>query len=126
MVQLMSVTNSQTANYILPRLIRIRDAPFYLGMDKNRFNKEVRPSLTELKIGDQGVAFDRLELDAWVDDLKARSSKPSKKPLEKSPCQKRHPASQREMTSGTSTKSSKENEFTKALARATSKKRNAT
>jgi hypothetical protein len=28
---------------ILPRIIRIKNAPFYLGMDKNRFNKEVRP-----------------------------------------------------------------------------------
>lgn len=27
-----------------PRLIRLRDAPNYLGMDKNRFNKEVKPS----------------------------------------------------------------------------------
>ena len=28
----------------LPRFIRLRDAPSYLGMDKNRFNREVRPS----------------------------------------------------------------------------------
>ena len=28
-----------------PRLIRLRDAPAYLGMDKNRFNSEVRPSI---------------------------------------------------------------------------------
>jgi hypothetical protein len=27
-----------------PRFIRLRDAPCYLGMDKNRFNREVRPS----------------------------------------------------------------------------------
>jgi hypothetical protein len=51
---------------LLPRLIRLRDAPFYLGMDRNRFNAEVRPFLTEIPIGEQGVAFDRLELDAWV------------------------------------------------------------
>ena len=53
---------------IIPRIIRIRDAPFYLGMDKNRFNKEVRPYVPEIKIGMQGVAFDRLDLDAWFDD----------------------------------------------------------
>ena len=28
---------------LLPRLIRARDAPFYLGMDRNRFQAEVRP-----------------------------------------------------------------------------------
>ena len=52
---------------VIPRLIRLRDAPFYLGMDRNRFNAEVRPSLTQIPIGEQGIAFDRLELDAWVE-----------------------------------------------------------
>ena len=48
---------------ITPRLLRFRDAPRYLGMDRNRFNAEVRPCLTEIRIGRQGIAFDRLELD---------------------------------------------------------------
>jgi hypothetical protein len=52
---------------MLPRIIRLRDAPAYLGMDKNRFNAEVRPCLHEQRMGKQGVAFDRLELDAWAD-----------------------------------------------------------
>jgi hypothetical protein len=52
---------------ITPRLLRFRDAPRYLGMDRNRFNAIVRPYLTEIRIGKQGIAFDRLELDAWVD-----------------------------------------------------------
>ena len=51
----------------LPRFIRMRDAPSYLGMDRHRFNEEVRPTLTEIPIGSQGLAFDRLELDAWAD-----------------------------------------------------------
>ena len=51
-----------------PRIIRLRDAPAYLGMDRNRFNAEVRPILTEIPIGVQGIGFDRLELDAWVED----------------------------------------------------------
>ncbi len=38
---------------LLPRLIRLRDAPAYLGMDRNRFNAEVRPLLTEIPIGEQ-------------------------------------------------------------------------
>jgi integrase len=48
--------------------MRQRDAPIYLSMDRNRFNGEVSPSLTEIPIGEQGIAFDRFELDAWVDE----------------------------------------------------------
>jgi predicted DNA-binding transcriptional regulator AlpA len=55
---------------LLPRLLRLRDAPAYLGMDRNRFNAEVRPYVIEIPIGEQGIAFDRLELDAWVDHYK--------------------------------------------------------
>ena len=29
---------------LLPRMLRLRDAPAYLGMDRNRFNAEVRPA----------------------------------------------------------------------------------
>ena len=53
---------------LLPRFIRLRDAPGYVGMDRNRFNAEVRPLVTEIPIGSQGVAFDRLDLDVWADD----------------------------------------------------------
>jgi len=49
------------------RIVRLRDAAAFLGMDKNRFNAEVRPFLTEIPIGVQGIAFDRLELDAFAD-----------------------------------------------------------
>ena len=48
----------------------MRDAPAYLGMDKNRFNREVRPNLIALRVGVQGVAFDRVDLDAWADKIK--------------------------------------------------------
>ncbi len=44
----------QTTSPFLPRLLRLRDAPTYLGMDRNRFNSEVRPCLTEIPIGEQG------------------------------------------------------------------------
>ena len=54
---------------ILPRFIRLRGAPAYLGMDKNRFNREVRPLLSTIRIGTPGVAFDRLDLEGahWND-----------------------------------------------------------
>ena len=45
---------------ILPRFTRLRDAPTYLGLDRNRFSAEVRPTLIEIPIGIQGIAFDRL------------------------------------------------------------------
>ena len=46
---------------MLPRLIRHHAAPGYLGVDRNRFDAEVRPSLTEVPIGSRGIAFDRIE-----------------------------------------------------------------
>jgi predicted DNA-binding transcriptional regulator AlpA len=70
------MNNQMTSNVILmPRLLRLRDAPIYLGMDRNRFNKEVRPQLTEIPIGTQGIAFDRLELDEWIEDYIARNGR---------------------------------------------------
>ncbi len=41
---------------IIPRFIRLKDAPKYLGFDRNRFNAEVRPYLIEIRIGIQGIA----------------------------------------------------------------------
>ncbi len=58
------VPNRERTPPIVPRFIRLRDAPRYLGMDKNRFNREVRPRVTVIRIGTQGIAFDRLDLDA--------------------------------------------------------------
>jgi len=73
---------------LLPRLVRLRDAPAYLGMDRNRFNREVRPHLTRIPIGQQGIAFDRLELDAWVEDYISRNGRRLKAPkLEDDTCQ---------------------------------------
>ena len=69
----------RSSNSPQPRIIRFRDAPAYLGMDRNRFNAEVRPYLTEVPIGAQGIGFDRLELDAWVDDYIARNGRPARK-----------------------------------------------
>ncbi len=63
---------------LLPRLVRLRDAPAYLGMDRNRFNHEVRPRLTNIPIGRQGIAFDRLELDAWVEDYISCNGRPGR------------------------------------------------
>jgi hypothetical protein len=48
-------------------------------MDINRFNAEVRPDVTEVRIGVQGIAFDRLELDAWADQYMTRNGRPARK-----------------------------------------------
>ncbi len=61
------------------RFYRRRDAHLYLGMDRNRFDKEVRPYLTVIPIGKQGIAFDRLEMDVFADDYKSRNGRPPKK-----------------------------------------------
>ena len=101
-----------------PRLIRLREAPNFFGMDKNRFNRELRPRLTEIRIGTQGVAFDRLEMEAAADDYKSRNGRPAaerKKPWDNP---KRQDSSNA-VGSGTSTRSSEEQEFAKALARVT-------
>lgn len=70
---------------IQPRLIRLKDVPRYLGMDRNRFNSEVRPVLTEIPIGSQGIAFDRYELDCWVDEYKGQHGRSHSKTVDPLP-----------------------------------------
>ncbi len=109
---------------ILPRIIRLRDASHYLGMDPNRFNEEVRPYLVEIPIGKQGIGFDRLDLDAWFEEYKNRNGRPGKRKGAKKPWDARKSlGSLTEKGYGTSTKLSEEEEFAKALELATSKKR---
>jgi len=65
---------------IQPRILRLRDAPRYCGVDKNRFNAEFRPFLTEIPIGTQGVGFDRVEIDMLLDDyIASRGKRPAGK-----------------------------------------------
>lgn len=100
---------------IQPRFIRLRDAPRYLGMDRNRFNTEVCPYLTQVPIGVQGIAFDRLELDRWADDHMQRNGRPGLPKGERLWDAKRHRGSSSEAASGTSTRSSQGGAFTAAL-----------
>ena len=106
---------------LLPRLIRFRDAPAYVGMDRNRFNEEVRPFLTEVPIGKQGISFDRLELDAWVDDYVACNGRPARKG-EMIWDAREYPVSSREPGSGISTNTSKAGVFAEALEQLALKK----
>lgn len=52
---------------IQPRTLRFTEAPAYLGMCRDEFNKTVRPHVREFPIGKRGVGFDRHDLDAWAD-----------------------------------------------------------
>src|SRR5262245_64448194 len=117
----MSDALRRTTHRIVPRIIRSRDAPGYVGMDRNRFSAEVRPHLTEVPIGKQGVGFDRLELDAWVDQYIARNGRPPKGGRIWDA--KRYPGSSCEPGVGTSISTSSGGEFAKELAHLGSKKR---
>jgi predicted DNA-binding transcriptional regulator AlpA len=111
--------------FMQPRLIRLRDVADYLGMDINRFNREVRPLLIEIRIGKQGVAFDRLDLDAWVEQYKQRNECPVNK-RKKLWDIKKFQDSKSVMESGSSIKKSLEDEFAKALEQVRWKKRKST
>jgi hypothetical protein len=44
-------------------------------MDRNRFQKEVKPYVTTVPIGTQGIGYDRFDLDAWWDEYKRRNGR---------------------------------------------------
>nr|WP_244322573.1 hypothetical protein [Pseudomonas luteola] len=117
-----------------PRFIRAGDAPGYLGMCRDEFNKTVRPHVREFPIGMRGVGFDREELDAWADayveqaaiekkGVTGQQSARSERRTGVKPWrEKRSQVSRKEMGSGTSIKRSTEYDFMKALESVTGKK----
>ena len=118
--------NHRDFQAITPRLLRLRDAPRYLGMDRNRFNDEVRPHVMEVPIGKQGVAFDRVELDAWVEQYKSRNGRPARPKGMRKWDERECPVSSTGVVSGTSTSASEVAAFAKALEKVTSPKRRST
>jgi predicted DNA-binding transcriptional regulator AlpA len=113
----------RSRSVVRPRIIRFRDAPAYCGMDRNRFNAEVRPQLTEIPIGRQGVGFDRHEIDQWLDAYVSRNGRPARVKGVTSWDANEYPASLSEEAVGMSTSKSSGGEFAKALALLSSKKR---
>lgn len=59
-----------------PRLLRPRAAANYLGMNKNSFNRLVRPRVFAIPLGKRAIAFDRLELDAWIEEYCVCNGRP--------------------------------------------------
>ncbi|MFK7853284.1 MAG: hypothetical protein AB8B79_04190 [Granulosicoccus sp.] len=107
---------------LLLRLLRLRDAPTYLGMDRNRFNVEVRPNLMEIPIGEQGIAFDRFELDAWIDDYIAQHGRQARSTGAEQWQERKHHGLSNGQASGISTSTSTEGAFAQALEQISSKK----
>jgi len=100
--------------------VRFRDAPGFFGMDKNRFNREIRPQLIEIRIGRQGRAFDRLEMEAAAEEYKSRNGVPVAHLERRKPAWeiKKRQASPSEVGSGMSTSSSEDHAFARALEQA--------
>lgn len=121
----MSNTQQEAAKFFMPRIIRLRDAPFYLGMKKDHFNKVVRPELDIINIGERGVGFDRLDLDRWVEHHKLSVDLTLYQRYEgDEACQNENRQDfLNAMESGTSTKNCSEDAFAKALALVNSRKR---
>src|ERR1700687_6095400 len=53
---------------VLPRILRAGEAPGYLGMSRQVFDREVRPRLRVIDIGKKGKGVDRAQLDAIADE----------------------------------------------------------
>ena len=49
-----------------PLLLRPRQAHAYLGMNRNLFNKLVRPQITELRPTPQVILYPRIALEEWA------------------------------------------------------------
>jgi hypothetical protein len=133
----MANATAAKATGVQPRFIRFGDAPGYLGMCKDEFNKTVRPNVSEFPIGKQGVAFDRHELDAWADAyitakaIEKAANQDNNRPRSERQGdtrwrEKQYPASTRKVVSGKSTRSTGASDFEKARALAIGKKQNNT
>ena len=108
---------------IEPRVIRLTDAPAYLGMGIKYFNEHVRPHVELVELaGNHMKMFDRLDLDRWFTNHKAASERPAK---EKQSWQKEvQPVSTRKAKSGTSKSTSVVSLFEQQLERRKLSKRN--
>jgi hypothetical protein len=73
---------SHKTQFIIPGIVRLRDAPFYLGMNKTFFRNTVQPYLTRIPIDQRGIGFNRIELDRWIAYTQATLGQP---PLKQPP-----------------------------------------
>ena len=113
---------------LLPRIVRAGAAPKYCGMSREVFDAEIRPMVTRVPVGTQGVGFDRLELDRALDDYIARRGQAPAPNRSGQKCKSKSkaPASSGAVGVGTSTNASTVTDFEKALDRATGRKQKGT
>jgi predicted DNA-binding transcriptional regulator AlpA len=113
-----------TQKTTVPRVIRAGEAPAYLGIDRTTFGRMVRPHLIAVPMGTHAIGYDRLDLDAWWEQHKARHGRPGAQLHERSEQwdDAVSPDFDAEAASGTSTRLSTASEFAKALERVTGKK----
>ena len=104
---------------LLKRFYRLNDAAEYVGMSVFTFNKLVRPFLTEIPIAKQGLAFCRLELDAYASHHMTANGRPAQK--EGLWLVESHPASTSGAKSGGLTKQSTVDDFDAVRKLVTSK-----
>jgi hypothetical protein len=109
-----------------PRVIRHKDAPTYLGVNINYFDRNIRPDLPEIQFGPQMIGYDKIDLDRWLDDYKARNGWPGKGKEAKKPC--RQKSKEFQVLScvgkpGGSTRNLEAKEFAKAVKRAITTRR---
>ena len=67
---------------IQPRFVRQKDAPEFFGVSRGFFNKFIRPSLTEIWLGENpqsGIVFDLFQLNEFADRLVERNGRPARK-----------------------------------------------
>ena len=71
------------ATFNIPiRFIRLKDAPEFFGVARGFFDKFIRPSLTEIWLGDtpqSGIVFDIYDLHAHADIMKERNGRPAER-----------------------------------------------
>ena len=70
----------------LTRFIRQKDAPEFFGVGRGFFDKSIRPSLIEIRLGDtpqSGIVYDIFDLHALADTMRLRNGRPAKKGKDK-------------------------------------------
>jgi len=101
-----------------PRIIRVGQAHTYCGMGRELFAEQIRPFVSEIEMGKQGVGFDRLELDAALDEYISRRGRAPAKKRSDSKCRKMGTVSAFGAAPGTSKRGLTDSEYAKALDQA--------
>ena len=101
-----------------PRIIRAGQAPTYCGMGRELFAEQIRPYVSEIEMGKQGVGFDRLELDAALDEYISRRGRAPAQKWSDTKCRKMGTVSAFGAAPGTSKRGLTDSEYAKALDQA--------